>query len=186
MMKINRMVLTGMALLTAAAFPLSSFGEEGDLRFRSLLVETFDGQHYGINLADYMSSRFNEEADFEVTAPQRDETGNPVTDPETGMQVYKTYLAIPGYELSKVTFGTEESGVNAPAADREFDLGYDYNTGILRITGAEGKSIGVFSTDGRREYGTRGAAETVIDMSRLGSGIHLVKIDSKTVKLFVK
>ena len=184
-MKIDKTILTGLTLLTAAAFPLSSFAEESDPNFRSLLVETFDGQRYGINLSNQLSALFNADADFEITAAEYNEDGSPKYNAD-GTPAYKTLLCIPGYDLSKVTFSKEVSGISDPTVAREFDLSYDYNTGILRVTGAEGKSIGVFSTDARLEYGTRGAAETVIDMSRLGSGIHLVKIDSKTVKLFVK
>ena len=185
MMKINRMILTGSVLLAAAAFPLSSFADESDPNFRSLLVETFDGQRYGINLANQLTATFNADADFEITAAEVNEDGSPKYNPD-GTMSYKTLLCIPGYELSKVTFSKEVSGISDPTVAREFDLSYDYNTGILCVTGAEGKSIGVFSADGRPEYSVRGAAETVVDMSRLGSGIHLVKIDSKTVKLFVK
>lgn len=102
------------------------------------------------------------------------------------MQVYRTYLTVPGYELSSVNFSSEITGINSPEAARDFDILYDFNTSTLRVTGAEGKSVAVYAADGRQEAVITASADTLIDMARFGSGVHIVTIDSKTFKLLVK
>ena len=186
-MKINRKILVGTLLLLSAAIPIQTFAEEeADPRYRSLTITTVDGHHYGLNLVPNLGARFNEEADFVLTAPEFNEDGSPVRDEETGVQVYRTYLTVPGYELSSVNFNSEITGIDSPEAARDFDILYDFNASTLRVTGAEGKNLSVFTADGRQEATVALSADTFIDMSRFGSGIHIVTIDSKTFKLLVK
>lgn len=186
-MKINKQILAGSLLLLSAAIPLRTFAEEeAETRYRSLTITAVDGHQYGLNLVPNLGAHFNNEADFVLEAPEFDESGNPIVDEETGIRVYKTYLTVPGYELSSVNFNSEITGIDSPEAATDFNILYDFNTSTLRVTGAEGKTVTVFAADGRQEATLTLSADTLIDMSRFGSGIHIVTIDSKTFKLLVK
>lgn len=186
-MKINRKILAGTLLLLSAAIPIQTFAEEeAETRYRSLTITAVDGHQYGLNLVPNLGAHFNNEADFVLDAPEFDESGNPIVDEETGMRVYKTYLTVPGYELSSIVFSSEITGIDSPEAATDFDILYDFNASTLRVTGAEGKAVAVYAADGRQEATVALSADTTVDMSRFGSGIHIVTIDSKTFKLLVK
>lgn len=185
-MKIYKSIIAGTLLFLAAAFPLrSSAADEEYQQFRSLTVTTVNGKLFGINLANMMEGIFNNSGEFVVQTLEYNDDGSWKVD-EDGNRVTTTYLTIPGTELKSVAFSKEPSGVAAPGAEKEFDMAYDVRTSMLRVTGAQGKSISIFSVDSRLEFNAEAEAETVIDMSRFGAGVHIVKIDKTTFKLLVK
>lgn len=185
-MKINKSILAGTLVLLSAVCPQRSNAEEEAPMFRSLTVTSVDGKQYGFNLVNEMSGTFNENADFVIMAREFNEDGSAVIDPDSGMVVYTTYFTIPGTELKSVEFSEELSGVTSPKAGRDFDIFYDIKTSQLRISGAEGKTIAIFSTDSCMESFIKGESDTVINMGRFGAGVHIVKIDTSTFKLLVK
>lgn len=180
-------LLIGAALLLAplTLSPGVSAQESEPTLYKSVIITTTDGKVFGINLRHEMTCFLNENVDFEIHYPKKAEDGNFMFDDETGAMLYESVLSFPAYQLQTLDLNKEESGINA-VPGIEFSVSYDVDTSTLTVDGAEGKEIAVVSADGRLELVTKGELATVIDMSRFGAGVHIVRIDTKTFKLLVK
>lgn len=185
-MKVKKLLLYLTLIVGFMAIPPGVSAQESEpTLYKSVIITTTDGKVFGINLRHEMTCFLNENVDFEIHYPQKDEDGNFMFDDETGAMLYESVLSFPAYQLQTLDLNKEESGINAvPGID--FSVSYDVDTSTLTVDGAKGKEITVVSADGRLELVTKGELATVIDMSRFGAGVHIVRIDTKTIKLLVK
>lgn len=185
-MKVKKLLLYLTLIVGLMAIPLRGLADEGGpQRYKSVTITTTDGKQYGVNLIGEMQGKFNYDADLELSYPKRNDDGSYVYDPETNLQIWEKVLIIPGYQVSGLEMNKEISGADI-VSSLEFSLSYDVNTSLLTIEGAERNGISIFTSDGRMEYSGKGKQTSVIDMSRFGSGVHIVKIGNKSFKLLVK
>lgn len=176
---------TPLVLAAAAILPLAALTTNEAQAYRSLTVTDTHGRQYGCNIQPFMDPSFDDEANFTIRIHEMDENGMWTTNPETGQYIFKTLITMPGLEIASIEFSNELSSVST-VSDLEFIFSYDPDSKILSVTGGEEHHIEIISLSGMVEDILTTGNTATVDMGRYGSGIHIVKIDSQTIKLLVK
>ncbi len=150
----------------------------------SVDITSTDNKSYTVQLTQDTHFSFNEEANFIVYSYQRGEDGYIIYDESTGSPVTETLVEFPGENLAEMVFKAAAGGVHSPSTG--FHFCYDLCTGVLTVSGSE--HVSIYSATGVLEgvVDCNGEDTQEIDMRTYGTGTHIVKVGSESIKLLVK
>lgn len=177
------------ATLMLSILPLlSAFADDA-----KMTATAIDGRKYEIKLTENMQgsihgtwSDLDEPYSIYVYsgAVNFDENGIPVADesPEWG-EPGKIWLIMPVTEVKKISF----SGTSAIDEVNDNEISISISESRVSISSVtEPVMMRIFSTDGRKEAEMTLTQDSTVDISRHGSGVHVITIGNATFKMLVK
>lgn len=176
-------------LLVAAALLLGAGAAHADPA--KVVVTDVDGKTTSISLCDEMEGYY----DYDRSANELklrivsgtftyDENGNQIPD-TSAENPGVVHLAMPVYKVGGLDFYGVDTAVDEIGADSNLTI--DLMAGRLVFRGVTAPvDLTVSSLDGIMEFEEKVVGDKEIDMTALGSGVHLVKAGDKTFKMLVK
>lgn len=107
-----------------------------------------------------------------------------VTFSENGMTVVTPAesLTFAFSDISDISFDAQVEGVDGSIAELD-DLTISYNSGLLSVTAPAEINLSVFNIQGQQLIQVSASEHATVDMNPLSSGIYVVRVNNKTIKL---